>query len=103
MKEHTAFDLRYADATIRPSGLVVLDDFNNINWLGVMEGALDFLGKPDRRLAPFMAGFNKLFLTTIAESGKVRHAMEKHINENFSDIVLKRKSTLRGHIVRGVG
>jgi hypothetical protein len=101
-REHTGHDLSYADSTIKPGGLVVLDDFNNVNWLGVMEGALDYLGKPDRRLAPFMVGFNKLYLTTITEYVKSSSVMENFIEKNFSDISLGRVSMLRGHLVRCV-
>jgi len=101
-REHAGSDLNYANNTIKPGGLIILDDFNNVNWLGVMEGTLDFLNKPDRRIAPFMAGYNKLFLTTITESQKMRIAMEQSISENNPDITIKRLSTLRGHIVRAL-
>lgn len=101
-REHTGFDLDYANNTIQPGGLIILDDFSNVNWLGVMEGTLDFLNRPTRRVAPFMAGYNKLFLTTITESEKLRILLEKFISKNFDDVVLKRLSLLRGHLVRGI-
>lgn len=101
-REHTGSDLLYANNTINPGGLIILDDFSNVNWLGVMEGAIDFLAKPDRRIAPFFAGYNKLFLTTISEAGRLRELMEKYVLAQFPDIRLDRLSLLRGHIVRGL-
>jgi hypothetical protein len=101
-REHTGSDLLYANNSIKPGGLIILDDFSNVNWLGVMEGAMDFLAKPDRRIAPFFAGYNKRFLTTISEAGRLRYLMEKYIVEQFSDICLNRLSPLRGHVVRGL-
>ena len=101
-REHTGSDLLYANNTIKPGGLIILDDFSNVNWLGVMEGAMDFLAKPDRRIAPFFAGYNKLFLTTISEAGRLRELMEKYLAAQFSDIRLDRLSPLRGHVVRGL-
>jgi hypothetical protein len=92
----------YANNSIAKGGLIILDDFSNVNWLGVMEGALDFLAKPDRRIAPFFAGYNKLFITTISEAGRLRELMEKYLATHFPDIRLNRLSPLRGHVVRGL-
>ncbi len=64
--QHTANDLEYAESTIRPGGIIILDDFNNEAWLGVMEGTIRFLQQPQRRVAPIMAGHNKLVLTTVS-------------------------------------
>lgn len=96
-REHTLFDLQYANDTITPGGLIVLDDFINWNWLGVVEGALDFLNGTNRRICPFMAGYNKLFLTTISEADSVRKAIEARIPEKMNML-----SPLKGHVVRGL-
>lgn len=96
-REHTAYDLQYANDTIMPGGLVVLDDFTNPNWLGVMEGLFDFLGQPSRRICPMFAGFNKLFLTTISECETTRSAMESSL-----DSKLGRVSQLKGYPVRAL-
>lgn len=97
-REHTVFDLKYANDTIVPGGLIILDDFTNPNWLGVMEGVIDFLNDSDRRICPFMAGYNKLLFTTISEANSIQKAIEDKIPQR-----LKGLSPLRGHLVRGLG
>jgi len=82
-KDHTYFDLSYADQTIDPGGLIILDDFNNPNWLGVMDGAIHFLNQANKRIAPIMVGYNKLFLTTISESSVVQKKMEDSIIDHL--------------------
>jgi len=101
-REHTAFGLQYANDTIKQGSLIVLDDFTNVNWLGVMDGALAFLDQSNRRIAPFMAGYNKLFLTTITEAERTRAAMEEYIQANLGTQSVKRLSKLKGHAVRGL-
>lgn len=99
--EHALHDLSYANDCLQPGGLIVLDDFPNINWLGVVEGAMAFLSSPTRRVAPFLVGYNKLFFTTISEASYLRHNMVEILSKN-DEITVKRESTLSGHIVQAL-
>jgi hypothetical protein len=63
-----------------------------------MEGTLDFLNDSNRRISPILAGYNKLFLTTISEARSTLLAIEKRIPHH-----LNRRSTLKGHVVSGLG
>jgi hypothetical protein len=63
--EHTIYDLQTANMLTHNEGVVILDDFTNANWLGVMEGAMRFLStKPT--LVPFAVGGNKMLLCKLA-------------------------------------
>jgi hypothetical protein len=101
-KEHAYFDLVYANETIQPGGLVILDDFQNINWLGVLEGTLSFLSTSPRRIAPILIGYNKLFLTTISEAELLQTKILEILETSTFDITLKRKSELCGHLVQAL-
>ncbi|MCP9927988.1 class I SAM-dependent methyltransferase [Cyanobium sp. CH-040] len=94
-REHTCFDLQYANDTISPGGLIILDDFTNPHWLGVMEDTLDFLDNSNRRIKPILAGYNKLFFTTISQASTTLKAIDSRIPQH-----LNRLSTLKGHVVR---
>lgn len=63
--EHTISDLIFAQKSIIPQGVVILDDILNSHWLGVIEGAIRYLlTKPT--LIPFAIGYNKLLLANIS-------------------------------------
>ncbi|KAL6049281.1 Cephalosporin hydroxylase [Balamuthia mandrillaris] len=63
----TFSDLHVAACSLVQGGIVALDDWNNLEWLGVNEGGHLFLHFAELHgidLVPFYYGFNKLFLTT---------------------------------------
>lgn len=57
---HTLNDLKIANELISNEGVVILDDILNHRWMGVIEGAVDFLGTRPT-LVPFAMGHNKLY------------------------------------------
>jgi len=63
--EHTVNDLVLAQQLINNQGVVILDDILNSHWLGVIEGAGEFLrNRPT--LVPFGIGYNKLYMCKIS-------------------------------------
>jgi len=95
--QHTAADLTYAESCLRPGGIIILDDFSNEAWLGVMEGAIRFLSEPNRRVAPIIAGHNKLILTTFSHHNDYVKRIQKAA-VNYRKISPKRYTHLCGHI-----
>jgi hypothetical protein len=61
--ELTLHDLMLASCVIADGGIVVLDDFINGHWLGVVQAATHFTTAQDR-LVPLMWSANKLYFTT---------------------------------------
>lgn len=61
---HTVNDIRLAQRLTAAGGIVILDDYHNQDWPGVHEGfaRLNLLDTP--KIAPFLCGFGKLYLTT---------------------------------------
>jgi hypothetical protein len=55
-------DLRNAEATLAPWGVVAVDDFMNCFAVGVMEGAIRYLTAGSSRLRPFCVIANKMLL-----------------------------------------
>lgn len=64
--EITASDLRLAEATLTPGGLVILDDFFNEAWPAVSEGACRHLFSGSSNLLPVAIGGNKFIFTNDA-------------------------------------
>jgi len=63
--EHTISDLKQAQHTLHPEGVIILDDILNPHWLGVIEGFCTYMiAKPS--LIPFAIGHNKLFLCNLS-------------------------------------
>ncbi len=63
--KHTCLDLITAGRLLQPGGICILDDINNLSWMDVLTGAVDYLRSPSSNLAPFACGYNKLLLTTL--------------------------------------
>jgi len=63
---HTLNDLRIAEECLADGGLVILDDFLNPAWPGVLEAVVRYLDHRDggSKLAPIGYGNNKFYLTT---------------------------------------
>ena len=70
----TLNDLRVAEATTVPGGLVVLDDVLNPHWLGVISGLFEYWAGGGGLLAVVYVP-NKLLLSTDADSVKRYQAM----------------------------
>lgn len=63
--KHTCLDLFTAGRLLAPGGICILYDVNNLSWMDVLTGAVDYLRSPSSNLAPFACGYNKLLLTTL--------------------------------------
>jgi len=58
----TMIDLANAVESLVPGGIIIIDDFFNPEWPGVMDGVTQFL-RENKTVKPFCIGFNKLLLT----------------------------------------
>jgi hypothetical protein len=58
-------DLRLAETIMHNYGVVILDDFFNPHWPGVVTGAARYFQRWRSRLIPFAITPNKLYLTSI--------------------------------------
>ncbi|MEB3340129.1 glycosyltransferase [Okeania sp.] len=60
---HVLNDLALAQETLSDGGIIIVDDFVNLRWPGVMEGVVTYFGSNSSQgLAPFCYGNNKLYL-----------------------------------------
>jgi methyltransferase family protein len=57
----TVRDLRVASAALHEVGVVVVDDYFNVNWPAVSEGVCRYVLRNPQQLAPIAIGFNKVF------------------------------------------
>ena len=62
---HAINDLLFAQDILQNGGVVILDDWVNSHWPGVMEGVAHLFTRHIPRVAPFAWGLNKLLLTDI--------------------------------------
>ncbi|MBI3213490.1 MAG: class I SAM-dependent methyltransferase [Mycobacterium sp.] len=67
-------DMKLAEATLCPGGVVIADDVFNQHWPGVSVGTLRYL-EDGAALAPFFIGFNKVFFTQPGYCEKYRTAL----------------------------
>lgn len=66
-RKTTVNDLFLAQAVLHKRGFVVLDDFVNPDWLGVVDGLFTFINKCNGGLKPFLWLCNKLYLSHEAQ------------------------------------
>lgn len=64
--QHTLNDILICEQSLVPGGLVVVDDFLNPAWPGVVEAVMRYIDGPDHemKLAPVGYGDNKFYFTT---------------------------------------
>ncbi|EIE18034.1 hypothetical protein COCSUDRAFT_8410, partial [Coccomyxa subellipsoidea C-169] len=63
--ENTLRDLTLASCLLVDGGILVVDDFINLDWLGVPTAVFNWI--PEQiRVAPFLWAYNKLYFTTIS-------------------------------------
>lgn len=89
-------DMKLAEASIVPGGIVIADDVFNQQWPGVAVGTLRYL-QDGSALAPFAIGFNKVFFAHPEYVDIYRSALESRY-ENTAGIG-KENSTYAGHEV----
>jgi len=64
--EHTINDIRIAMRLTRPEGIVMVDDYMNVNWPGVQEGVARLFLFDSPRFVPLAVALNKLFLCHVS-------------------------------------
>jgi hypothetical protein len=62
---HAMNDLQFSQDVMQSGGVIILDDFVNAHWPGVMEGVARLFEHHAPKIAPFAWGLNKLFLTDL--------------------------------------
>lgn len=69
--QHVANDLRLAEQTLSPDGIIAVDDFFNIGWTDVSFATYDFL-RETAGVVPFAVTPTKLYLTTSSAAEKYK-------------------------------
>jgi Methyltransferase domain len=84
--EHTVNDLNIAEDVLQSGGVVLVDDYYNMDYPGVHEGVVRFFASQPRKLRPFAYTQNKLLISDAAhamryyEAFATAFAKEKHFN-----------------------
>jgi hypothetical protein len=89
----TLNDLLLTCSLVRDGGIVILDDFVNMDWLGVVSGAFDFMNSQNK-LVPFLWLSNKLYFTTVSTHDEYVSSLslisKKLCTNRASDLALHR-------------
>lgn len=93
---HTAqcasHDFALLGAHLMPGGAIILDDFFNQSWPGVMSGLVDALHRPGASLVPFIVTVNKVFVAD-RESAKLYRQLMRRAAGHYFD----KTDSLLGH------
>lgn len=89
-------DLRLAEATIAPHGVIALDDFLRVGWPNVTAGYFKWYGSRRKPLVPFAVGFNKLYL---CHEDQVVFYKELLISDPFLRFFVAQRVDYLGHDV----
>lgn len=96
--EHVVSDYHLSELIIHPGGAIIIDDFQNPGWPGVLEGVavLFLLGRP--KFVPFAIGQNKLLLVSKSYHKRYMDIMGARLKEVMPEYNIWKK-TLFGHEV----
>lgn len=75
-------DMRTAEESLAPGGVVIGDDVFNQEWPGAVEGTLAYLDKTDD-IVPFGIGFNKVLFTDRDHAEGYRSALAELARRRF--------------------
>ena len=75
-------DMRTAEESLAPGGVVIGDDVFNQEWPGAVEGTLAYLDKTDD-IVPFGIGFNKVLFTDHDHADDYRSALAELARRRF--------------------
>lgn len=89
-------DLKLAEGTLLPGGIVIADDVFNEFWPGVVSGTLDYMNTGGN-LSPFAIGFNKVFFTQSDHVDRYRLALSSYFGAKVTYSV--KWSEFAGHEV----
>jgi hypothetical protein len=96
--EHVISDYYFSEKILHPGGAIIIDDFFNSAWPGVMEGVsvLFLMSRP--KFVPFAIGHNKLILVSKSYHSKYLAAMKTRLRQFFPNNAFWEKA-LFGHEV----
>lgn len=83
---HVENDLRLAEATMAPMGVIAVDDFFNPRWPEVSLAVYDFLQKTDL-MVPFAITRGKIYLTDSGAAEKYKAALRSHTEMGHQEVV----------------
>ena len=89
----TLNDLLLTCSLVRDGAIVILDDFVNMGWLGVVSGAFEFMNS-QQTLVPFLWLSNKLYFTTVSTHDKYVSSLiqkSKKLCENQASELARRR------------
>ncbi|NTE87184.1 class I SAM-dependent methyltransferase [Agrobacterium rubi] len=75
------WDLRLADQTVSPAGIIAVDDFMNAHDIGVAEATIQYLRSDWGSFVPFAYVANKLFLTGRSYAENYKDVVERYMLE----------------------
>jgi hypothetical protein len=75
-------DMRLAEATITPGGIVIADDIFNEQWPEVSTGTLQYLSQGGQ-VVPFAIGFNKVFFSSPEYAKHYRKILYSHFEDRY--------------------
>jgi hypothetical protein len=75
-EETVLADMRTAEGSLAPGGIVIADDVFNDEWPGVSVGTMRYLGVGGR-LVPFAIGFGKTYFTDEAHAARFREVVRQ--------------------------
>ena len=68
---HVINDLKLSEKSVTPEGVVILDDWMNVHFLGVTEGAIRYM-MGGGNLVPFASSFHKLYMCNYSVAEKYK-------------------------------
>jgi hypothetical protein len=90
--DHVMNDVAFAQDTLAPGGVIMVDDYFNAHWPGVNEGLQNFVASGKSKVKPFLFVGNKLFMCSVS--------FHKHYLRVFTD---RLASVPRHKVVRMLG
>lgn len=84
--QHIMFDMEFAANTLQAGGIIIVDDFPNNSWTGVLEGVTLFFHQNRHRIAPFAVGYNKLFISTVSYQKIYFNYIRENAEKNSLDL-----------------
>jgi hypothetical protein len=92
---HTLADIAFGANILANGGLLIVDDFGNAGWSGVVDGTSLYFTNRNIRLAPLVVGFNKLICTTISHHNVYFKALSEWIASGASQKYFGHSKTLK--------
>jgi hypothetical protein len=89
-------DMKLAEDTLTPGGIVIADDIFNQYWPGVATGTLRYM-EQGGQLVPFAIGFNKVFFATPPYAAEYRAVIERDLGNKY--LIFLKTSEFASHEV----